>query len=221
MIKLQYKFWISRWEWTPWSKIPHVYWSVSLLGGISAVYKSWKRDNWNNWEIGKSIFGMSLDSVLGTFPPGWFFFLSFFFFAVLQGLRDLSSLTRDQTCAPAVEAQSPHHWTAREYPSWLVLICILSMKQSITVSITAFNVFFKSLANHLMWGWSWGPLNSTVDDGDFLDYALHLQLHILSWSTIFPTKIVNNSQTLFWRTCLLQSANKCTLKIRVYVQVKP
>ena len=39
----------------------------------------------------------------------------FFFLAVLHGLRDLSSSTRDGTVPPAVEAQSPNHWTAREF----------------------------------------------------------------------------------------------------------
>ena len=40
----------------------------------------------------------------------------FFFFGLLCGMRDLSSLIRDQTCAPEVEMQSPNHWTAREFP---------------------------------------------------------------------------------------------------------
>ena len=31
-------------------------------------------------------------------------------------MRDLSSLIRDQTHAPAVEVQSPNHWTANEVP---------------------------------------------------------------------------------------------------------
>ena len=35
-------------------------------------------------------------------------------------MRDLSSLTRDRTCAPAVAAQSPNHWTAREFPESIV-----------------------------------------------------------------------------------------------------
>ena len=43
-----------------------------------------------------------------------FFFL---FLASLHGIQDLSSLTRDRTHAPAVEAQSVNHWTAREVPS--------------------------------------------------------------------------------------------------------
>ena len=43
--------------------------------------------------------------------------LSFFFFlAVQSGLSDLSSLNRDQTVPPAVEAWSPNHWAARELP---------------------------------------------------------------------------------------------------------
>ena len=38
------------------------------------------------------------------------------FLAASCVLRDLSSLTRDRTWAPAVEAWSPNHWTAREVP---------------------------------------------------------------------------------------------------------
>ena len=40
----------------------------------------------------------------------------FFFFGVLHSMQDLSSLTKDQTCAPAVETQSLNHGTAREVP---------------------------------------------------------------------------------------------------------
>ena len=47
------------------------------------------------------------------------FFLSFFFFlfflASSRGLRDLSSLTRDQTRAMAVKVPNPNHWTTREF----------------------------------------------------------------------------------------------------------
>ena len=40
----------------------------------------------------------------------------FFFFPTLHSLQDLGSRTRDWTCAPAVEAQSPNHWTAKKFP---------------------------------------------------------------------------------------------------------
>ena len=36
--------------------------------------------------------------------------------AAPRGLRDLSSPIRDRTWAMAVKAQSPNHWTAREFP---------------------------------------------------------------------------------------------------------
>ena len=39
-----------------------------------------------------------------------------FFLAVQHGLSDLSSLNRDQTVPPTVEAWSPNHWAARELP---------------------------------------------------------------------------------------------------------
>lgn len=40
----------------------------------------------------------------------------FFFLAVLYGLQDLSSYTRDRTCDPAVKTRSPNHFTARAFP---------------------------------------------------------------------------------------------------------
>ena len=33
-----------------------------------------------------------------------------------SGMWDLSSPARDEPMAPAVEAQSPNHWTARKLP---------------------------------------------------------------------------------------------------------
>ena len=42
--------------------------------------------------------------------------LFFFFLVVLHSMQDLSSLTKDETCAPAVETQSLNHGTAREVP---------------------------------------------------------------------------------------------------------
>ena len=44
---------------------------------------------------------------------------SFIFFFWPRGLWDLSSLTRDRTCTPALEAWSLNHWTAREVPMCL------------------------------------------------------------------------------------------------------
>ena len=73
-------------------------------------------------------------------PPYFFFFLKIFFFLMwtifkvfielvtilllfyalgffsLQGLWDLISPTRDQTCAPYIGRQSLNHWTTREIP---------------------------------------------------------------------------------------------------------
>ena len=45
-----------------------------------------------------------------------YFQLLFFPLAMLSGLQDPSSLTRDQTWAPVVEAWSPNHRTTREFP---------------------------------------------------------------------------------------------------------
>ena len=38
------------------------------------------------------------------------------FFATAHSMWNLSSPTRDRTRAPALEAQSPNHWTTREVP---------------------------------------------------------------------------------------------------------
>ena len=45
------------------------------------------------------------------------FFLSLLL-ARLRNLQDLGSLTRDRTHAPAVEAPSPNHWMAGDFPSF-------------------------------------------------------------------------------------------------------
>ena len=43
------------------------------------------------------------------------FFFFFFFLAASHSLWDLSSLTRDQTCALAEKELSPNHWAARKF----------------------------------------------------------------------------------------------------------
>ena len=44
---------------------------------------------------------------------------------IFHSMQDLSCLTRDQILAPAVEAQSPNHWTTREFPSFSLLSMML------------------------------------------------------------------------------------------------
>ena len=51
---------------------------------------------------------------MGPRPPLVLF--GFFGCTVSCGLWDLNTLTRGQTLAPAVETQSPSHWTARKCP---------------------------------------------------------------------------------------------------------
>ena len=43
-----------------------------------------------------------------------------FFLSTPHGLRDLSSPTSVRTRAPALEAQSPNHWTTREFPKFFL-----------------------------------------------------------------------------------------------------
>ena len=48
-------------------------------------------------------------------------FFSFFFLAVPRVLQDLSSRPEIKPVPPAVEGQSPNHWTAREVPGLFLL----------------------------------------------------------------------------------------------------
>ena len=59
--------------------------------------------------------------------------LIYLFMAMLCGLQDLSSLTRDWTWALAVKTISPNHWTTREFPKLLfrcALRCVVSSQDS-------------------------------------------------------------------------------------------
>ena len=54
-------------------------------------------------------------------------------------MRDLSFLTRDRACTPALEAQGLHHWAARQVPGGLVktvlpALCLPPNPSSIPVS---------------------------------------------------------------------------------------
>ena len=51
------------------------------------------------------------------------FLCLFFFLALLPGLWDVSSPTRDGTRPSAVRAWSPYHWTAREFPKQFFFKC--------------------------------------------------------------------------------------------------
>lgn len=64
-----------------------------------------------------------LSNVISTglchiWASSYLFIFNFFFLAWPFSLQDLIAPTRDQTQAPAVEAQvrSPHHWPTKEVP---------------------------------------------------------------------------------------------------------
>ena len=59
---------------------------------------------------------MSIYLALGK--GSWYFFL-----AMLSGMQNLSSPTRDQTHAPAVEVWNPNHKTTKEFPGKAVEKC--------------------------------------------------------------------------------------------------
>ena len=49
-------------------------------------------------------------------PHEAYIFFNFFFLAVPHGMLDLSSRPGIEPAPRAVEARSPNHWTAREFP---------------------------------------------------------------------------------------------------------
>ena len=51
----------------------------------------------------------------------------FFFLAKLHSMFDLSSPTRDQTCAPCIGSWSLNHWTTKKAP-WFLLLSILLIR---------------------------------------------------------------------------------------------
>ena len=69
-----------------------------------------------------------------------FLFFFFFLLAAPHGMWDLSSPTRDQTHAPAMEAQHLNHWTAREVPEWNHFWYI--SKKILTIAILYLFFFF-------------------------------------------------------------------------------
>ena len=46
-----------------------------------------------------------------------------FFFSLPRALWDLIFLTSDQAQSPAVKAQSPNHWTTKEFPHLSFVSC--------------------------------------------------------------------------------------------------
>ena len=63
----------------------------------------------------------------------------FSFLAAPHGMRDLSSPTRNEPEPPAVEAQSPNHWTTREFPVYFSLRSARHYSKSF-ININSFNI---------------------------------------------------------------------------------
>ena len=69
------------------------------------------------------------------------------FWAILHGLWDLSSLTRDWTWATAVKVSNPNHWSAREFP------CLFHFSHSDGSTVVLYyghNLHFP----HHYWSWA-------------------------------------------------------------------
>ena len=67
-------------------------------------------------------------------------FFFFFFLATLHSMWDLSSPTRYQTWAPALEVWSLNHWTTREVPHRLLHITYL--KSAFSLSFFPFSLIY-------------------------------------------------------------------------------
>ena len=100
----------------------------------------------------------------------WFYFYNFHFFWHVVGMWDLSSLTKDQTCIPCSEAQSPTHWTARKVPmfdfskfnlnwkpiSWKKKIATVLWDPKLNRLPERNDLFQSSLSARRDMGWKWG-----------------------------------------------------------------
>ena len=73
-----------------------------------------EKEKKSHWEL---LLLLLLQRYLWGFLLGFQFFNLFtYLLAMLRGLQDLSSPTRDWTWATAGKAPGPNHWTARELP---------------------------------------------------------------------------------------------------------
>ena len=94
-------------------------------------------------------------------PPGKseeVFWLFHFIFWLPYGMWELSSLTREQTWVPAVEAQSPNHWTTGVSPCFVLFL--IKKKKSVLCPLAP-EAWGRSFGNSPTRGggslsWSWG-----------------------------------------------------------------
>ena len=72
----------------------------------------------------------------------------FLFLPGLHGMGDLSSLTRDRICAPALEELSFKHWTVREVPINVVNMVYLFLYISVYfIKLGSYHGFYSLLKN--------------------------------------------------------------------------
>ena len=82
-------------------------------------------------------------------------FLFSVFVATPGSMWDLSALTKDQTCAPELEALSPNLWTARYVPVvFLFEFRGISVGWLMTLSCLVFSLIWGSPSTQDMWTWN-------------------------------------------------------------------
>ena len=101
----------------------HAWGGSIILGTAGLLVESWLRSMPASWvpllvgflHAGLQSQRLHWEYSLPSVRPLSFGFVSFFW-AALQGLWDLSSLTRNGTHDPSVEAQNSNHWTTMVFP---------------------------------------------------------------------------------------------------------
>ena len=78
-------------------------------------------------------------------------------------LWDLSSLTRDQTCAPCVGRLSPHHWTIKQDPGYKAIVSIWKAPPT-------------PLLNIFIWGYSLSGWHRYLPANGQIDWASYRPL---------------------------------------------
>ena len=103
-----------------WKKIYHFYiWIMHIRKKRHKVYLVCNENN-QQWSV-------------------WCWVKIHFFFGHIPWHEDLSSPTRDEPEPPTVEAQSPNHWTTREFPVYFSLRSARHYSKSF-ININSFNI---------------------------------------------------------------------------------
>ena len=100
------KWWSKKVWWTS----PHI--DTKLKKQKKTYFSSW-------WEF-RHLSCFHVFAIISTASMNMFCLFVCVFFASSWGFQDASSPTRDWTRASEVKAPSPNHWTAREFPLFIL-----------------------------------------------------------------------------------------------------